>query len=111
MIDLGSIAGLCAHDHELHAYCQQCDRWVVLDLAAMIRNGHGERRLPITVRCRHCCEIGRLQVRPPMPTRVGAVGWVMPVTADQIPCRPGLAWNGGPACRGIPARHDVESAI
>ena len=23
--------------------------------------------------------------------------------------RPGLPWNGGPACRGIPARHHVES--
>src|SRR5205807_2605941 len=23
--------------------------------------------------------------------------------------RPGLLWNGGPACRGIPARHHVES--
>jgi hypothetical protein len=45
-----------------------------------------ERRLPITVRCRHCREVGRLQVRPPMPTRVGAIGWVMPGTADQIPC-------------------------
>jgi len=23
--------------------------------------------------------------------------------------RPGLLWNGGPACHGIPARHHVES--
>ena len=86
MIDLGSIAGLRAHDHELHAYCQQCDRWVALDLAAMIRDGHGERRLPITVRCRHCGEVGRLQVRPPVPTRVGTIGWVMPVAAHEFPC-------------------------
>jgi len=86
MIDLGSIAGLHAHDHELHAYCTRCDRWVVLDLAAMVRDGHGERRLPITVRCRHCGEVGRLQVRPPVPTRVGTVGWVMPVAAHEFPC-------------------------
>lgn len=52
MIDFGSIAGLYEHEHELHAYCETCDRWAVLDLAAMIRAGHGERRLPIRVRCR-----------------------------------------------------------
>jgi hypothetical protein len=29
MIDLGTIAGLHAHDHELHAYCLTCNRWSV----------------------------------------------------------------------------------
>jgi len=77
MIDLGSIAGLHAHDHELHCYCRQCDRWVVLDLAAMISAGQGERRLPLRVRCCDCGEIGRLQVRPPVPTR-GPGGWMQP---------------------------------
>ena len=67
MIDLGTIAGLHAHDRELHCYCRQCDRWVVLDLAGIIRNGHGERWLPLTVRCRVCGEPGQLRARPPMP--------------------------------------------
>ena len=83
MIDLGSIAGLHQHNHELHAYCVACDRWAVLDLAAMIDAGHGERRLPMTVRCEICGEVGRLRVRPPVPTRAGSVGWVMLATAHQ----------------------------
>jgi hypothetical protein len=44
MIDLGSIAGLHGRQHELHAYCATCDRWSVLDLARMGRDGHGEHR-------------------------------------------------------------------
>ena len=83
MIDLGSIAGLHGHQHELACYCARCDRWVVLDLAAMIRDGYGERRLPLTVRCQECGEAGRLQVRPPVPTRAGSVGWVMLATTHQ----------------------------
>ena len=33
MIDLGSIGGLHARQHELHAYCPRCDRCAVLPLA------------------------------------------------------------------------------
>jgi hypothetical protein len=75
MIDLGSIAGLHQRNHELHAYCSHCDRWHVLDLEAMVRQGRGEVRLPIRVRCRNCGAAGQLQVRPPMPVR-GSVGWI-----------------------------------
>jgi len=75
MIDLGSTAGLHEHDHQLAAYCPSCDRWVVLDLAAMISAGQGERRLPLRVRCQTCGEIGRLQVRPPIPTYSNPHGW------------------------------------
>jgi len=77
LTDLGSIASLRAHDHALHCYCARCDRWALLDLAAMIDAGHGERRLPIRVRCQTCGEVGRLQVRPPVPTR-GPGGWMEP---------------------------------
>jgi len=77
MIDLGTIAGLHQHDHELHAYCLGCDRWSVLPLAHLVANGHGARRLPVAVRCRGCGEPGQLQVRPPMPRRL-APGWVSP---------------------------------
>jgi len=41
MIDLGSIAGLHAHNHQLHAYCARCDRWTVLSVAAMIAASQG----------------------------------------------------------------------
>lgn len=75
MIDLGCIAGLYEREHELHAYCSRCDRWHVLDLAAMVRQGKGSVRLPIRVRCSECGSRGELQVRPPMPAR-GSVGWI-----------------------------------
>jgi len=64
VIDRGTLAGHHRYQHHLAAYCQGCDRWALLDLAAMINAGHGERRLPITVRCQTCGEVGRLQVRP-----------------------------------------------
>lgn len=83
MIDLGSIAGLHAHNHQLHAYCPTCDRWATLPLVDMIAAGQGSRRLPFTVRCRWCGAVGRLQVRPPVPTRVGTVGWAMPGATHQ----------------------------
>ena len=81
MIDLGSIAGLHQHNHELHAYCGRCDRWRVLDLEAMVRQGRGNVRLPIRVRCRDCGAVGQLQVRPPMPAR-GSVGWISAIAPN-----------------------------
>jgi RNase P subunit RPR2 len=77
MIDLGCIAGLHERAHELHAYCSRCDRWHVLDLEAMVRQGRGEVRLPVRVRCRRCGDVGQLQVRPPMPAR-SCSGWIAP---------------------------------
>jgi hypothetical protein len=81
MIDLGNIAGLHAHQHELHAYCPRCDRWQELDLARMVRQGYGTRRMPIVVRCRWCDAIGNVQVRPPMPSR-SSTGWISPPLGD-----------------------------
>jgi len=75
MIDLGTLAGLLEHRHRLDAYCPRCERWAELDLATMVAAGHGGRRLPITVRCSGCGSSGRLQVRPPVPTR-GPGGWM-----------------------------------
>ena len=75
MIDLSTLAGLLEHRHELAAYCPRCDRWAEVDLAAMVNAGYGEHRLRIRVRCRGCGELGRLQVRPPVPTRPDSVGW------------------------------------
>ena len=81
MIDPGTLAGLLEHRHRLDAYCSSCDTWRVPPLAAMVAAGLGARRLPLAVRCRDCGEIGSLQVRPPVPTCDGSVGWVMPGTA------------------------------
>jgi hypothetical protein len=75
MIDLGSIAGLFHHDHELRAHCVKCARWSVIDLAALVAAGHGGRRLPLPVRCRDCRNPGQLQVRPPMPAWTNSNGW------------------------------------
>jgi len=36
------------------------------DRAGIGAGGHGERRLPIKVRCDVCGDIGRLQIRPPV---------------------------------------------
>ena len=47
----------------------------MLPLAQMVARGKGSLRLPIKVRCRDCGEVGRLQVRPPVPTR-GSGGWM-----------------------------------
>jgi RNase P subunit RPR2 len=77
MIDLGTLAGLHRHRHELHAYCLHCDRWSALPLERMIAQGKGALRLPIVVRCRECGEPGRLQVRPPIPMP-SAAGWITP---------------------------------
>ena len=76
MIDLGSIAGLHEHDHELRAYCAKCARWSVIDLEALVRAGQGDRRLPLRVRCSVCGEPGQLQVRPPMPAWTNTNGWM-----------------------------------
>lgn len=77
MIDLGSIAGLHAHEHELHAYCLRCDRWQAIDLGRMVCEGKGAMRLPLRMRCRVCGDVGQLQVRPPVPTR-SSMGWMSP---------------------------------
>ena len=78
MIELGTLAGLLEHRHEIAAYCPRCDRWRVLPLAELVAQGHGARRLPFTVRCRDCGAPGRLQVRPRVRSRFGSVGWVQP---------------------------------
>ena len=76
VIDLGSLAGLLAHDHELHAYCPPCDRWTALPLAELVARGQGALRLPLRVRCRTCGTRGELQVRPPRPAWSNSNGWV-----------------------------------
>jgi hypothetical protein len=85
MIDLGTLAGLHEHRHELHAYCLRCDRWTVLPLGLMVAHGKGSLRLPLALRCRDCGQAGQLQVRPPMPSNPQAVGWVQPAGRAKRP--------------------------
>ena len=82
MIDLGTVAGLRRHQHQLAAYCQRCDRWAQLNLTVLVDAGLGERRLPIGVRCRECGEVGQLQVRPPVPTWTNTNGWIDSVVRE-----------------------------
>jgi len=44
MIDLGTLAGLHEHDHQLAAYCPRCDRWRVLPLGEWDSQGKGASR-------------------------------------------------------------------
>jgi RNase P subunit RPR2 len=74
MIDLGTIAGLFEHEHKLAPYCPRCERWSVLPLTVLVGQGQGSLSLPIRAHCRDCGEVGRLQVRPPVPTQ-GHGGW------------------------------------
>ena len=62
-MDLGSIAGLYAHEHRLAAYCPRCDAWRVLPLALWVNQRRGLLRLPIMVRCRDCDERGYPQAQ------------------------------------------------
>jgi hypothetical protein len=78
-IDLGSIAGLHARQHTVHAFCCHCDRWRELDLEILVQRGLGGRRLPLLVRCLRCGRRGMVQIRPPTPTR-SAGGWMDPPT-------------------------------
>ena len=77
MIDLGNLAELHQHDHQLAAYCPRCDAWRVVQLEKWVSQGKGSLRLPVRVRCRDCGEVGRLQVHPPVPMR-SPEGWIAP---------------------------------
>jgi hypothetical protein len=76
MIDLGNIAGLHAHDHQVAAYCPRCDVWRVLPLGEWVRQDKGSPRLPLRARYQDCGEVRQLQVRPPMPPWTNTNGWI-----------------------------------
>ena len=44
-ITLDTLAKLLQCDHGLSAHCPGCNRWRDLDLAQLVREGHGSRRL------------------------------------------------------------------
>ena len=65
MQQITTIRDLQRRDHQLHAYCHLCDRWRVLDIDGMVREGRGGFGPPIAVRCPDCGELGIVKVRPP----------------------------------------------
>ena len=72
-ITLDTLAALLLNDHGLSAYCPGCRRWAELDLARLVREGHGRQRLQgFKPRCRACGRQGQVQLRPPTPTWGGA---------------------------------------
>jgi hypothetical protein len=74
MTDLGSIGSRHERQDELYEYCATRDRWSVFDLERVVRDGRGDRHLPIRVRYHVCGEQGQLQIRAPMPTWPNANG-------------------------------------
>ena len=57
VIDLGSIAGLHEHGHQLACHRVRCDRWALLHLAAMIDAVYGEPAVD-TARARPSIQCG-----------------------------------------------------
>jgi len=65
MIDHGTIAGMLAGGYTLHAYCRICERWAVIDLAALVAQGKGHLRTPMRTHCSYivasqvssCCRL------------------------------------------------------
>jgi len=75
MIDLSTIAGLHEHQHTMRAYCRICDRWAVIDLAALVAQGRGNLRVPWHTRCSYCGEPGQIQIQPKQPEWGNPRGW------------------------------------
>ena len=79
VIDIGSIAERHEHGRQPAACRPRCSRWSLFDLARMIRGGSGWLRLRVRVTCRDCSTIGKLHVRPPVPTLYpNRAGWISP---------------------------------
>lgn len=71
-IHLDTFADFIRHKHGLAAFCTECRRWASCDLAMLVRNGLGNRRITeCRPRCRKCGQRGDWQVRPPVPTLAG----------------------------------------
>ena len=67
-VTLESLESIHACLHRVVACCAKCGRWVELDLARLIRLGHGLRTLAtMTPRCLRCRTRGTVQLHPPTP--------------------------------------------
>ena len=77
LIRLQTFSELAARNHTLGLYCVNCDRWQVADLAGLIQAGRGSAVITqARFRCHDCGELAEKQLRPPVPTLGGSVGYV-----------------------------------
>lgn len=68
-IDLSTFAGHLNRYHRLDCYCPGCKRLASCNLAELVRNGLGDRKIcECRPGCRICGERGQWQVWPTMPT-------------------------------------------
>ena len=78
MISIGTFQDLHGQNHTLGLYCLSCDRWHVADLKALIQAGQGSARITqARFRCDDCGELAQKQLRPPVPSLGGSVGYVV----------------------------------
>jgi len=79
MIAVQTIADIYCQRYTLGLYCMHCERWGEANLEQMIRGGSGDRLLARTrFRCRDCGAAADKQLRPPVPTRGGAIAYIQP---------------------------------
>ena len=77
MISIGTFEQLQSQNHALALYCVSCDRWGEANLGWLIKIGKGDKPVAgARFRCQDCGEIVEKQVRPPVPTLGGAVGYI-----------------------------------
>lgn len=92
-IRIDTFASLLKHGYGLDCYCPGCQRWASTDLAMLVRNGLGDRPAHrCRPRCRKCGELGRWQVKAPVPTVAGSPGLdggaPKPRLSNVLPLRP-----------------------
>lgn len=76
-VTLDTVAALLDCNHGLAAYCPACRRWADLDLARLVAQGRGRRRLQgFRPCCRKCGQPGQIQIRPPKPTWPSGVTYI-----------------------------------
>jgi len=68
VINLSTFGGLLEHGRELACYCPGCRRWAACDLAMLVRNGLGGRRMTeCRPASRKCGQRGKWQAPPSLP--------------------------------------------
>ncbi len=82
MISVKTIADICSENYVLGLYCMHCDRWGEADLQQLLRCGKGEQLLfRSRFRCQECGQVVDKQLRPPVPTPGGSIGYIRPIPA------------------------------
>ena len=72
-IDPSTFGGLLADKYDVAAWCSGCRPWATCDLAMLVRNGLGDRKISrCKPSCRKCGNRGEWHVSPPQPRFEGA---------------------------------------